>query len=229
MLRAEQCADRIGKDNFFEGMVMDKRALNILADAISDAGSWQWWHMENDMLQLEFCDVQLYDGSGSEEDIHTMDAVAVRFFGNVFAVFLDDLDEDGEKPWYERLHDDEIPALECDTYELAFDDPEFAQEVYDGYRNRRPAAPFSGVDALTGAAHMIAVKCGDTGVIAGGDRIQVVSRSASIPEEEIEPLSVKWWEYWKTYWRLRGTRDALKRDPVCEVTIPVDAEDPQGY
>ena len=37
---------------------MNETALNILADAISDAGAWQWWHMEKDMLQLEFCGVQ---------------------------------------------------------------------------------------------------------------------------------------------------------------------------
>ena len=36
---------------------MDKRALDILADAISDIGSWQWWHLEDDMLQMEFRDV----------------------------------------------------------------------------------------------------------------------------------------------------------------------------
>ena len=47
-------------------------------------------------------------------------------------------------------------------------------------------------------------------------------------EEEIELLSRKWWEYWKNYWRLRGTRDALPKDFACEVTIPVDKEAPQG-
>ena len=47
-------------------------------------------------------------------------------------------------------------------------------------------------------------------------------------EEEIEPLSRKWWEYWKDYWCLRGTRDASPKDFACEVTIPVNKEDPQG-
>lgn len=208
---------------------MNKRALDILADAISDAGAWQWWHVENDMLQLEFCDVQLYDESKAQKDTHTMDVIAIRFFGNAFAVFLDDLDEDAVRPWYERFYDDEIPAYECDTYELEFDNPKYAQEVYDGYRNRTPITPFDGTDTLTGAKHLIAAKCGDTGVVAGGDRIEVVSKNASISEEEIELLSKKWWEYWKKYWRLRGTRDALRKDQACEVTIPVNKKDPQGF
>lgn len=50
---------------------MNQNALNILADAISDVGSWQWWHMENDMLQLEFRDVLLYDESKSEQNTPT--------------------------------------------------------------------------------------------------------------------------------------------------------------
>ena len=207
---------------------MNKKALDILADSISDAGAWQWWHLGNDMLQLEFCGVQLYDESKLENDVHTMDVIAVRFFGNVFAVFLDDLEEDADRPWYDRFYDDEILAFECDGYELEFDNPGYAQEVYNGYRNRTPITPFDGVDTLTAAAHLIAAKCGDTGVIAGGDRIEIVNKNGSISEEEIEPLSRKWWEYWKEYWRLRGSRDALKKDQTCEVTIPVDMKDPQG-
>ena len=202
--------------------------MNILADAISDAGAWQWWHVEDNMLQLEFCDVQLYDESKSENDPRTMDVIAIRFFGNVFAVFLDDLDDDAAKPWYERFHDDEIAAFECEGYELEFDNPEYAEKVYDGYRNRIAITSFDGMDTLRSANHLIAVKCGDVGVVAGGDRIAAVSKNASIAEGEIEPLSRKWWEYWKKYWRLRGTRDALPKDQACEVTIPVDTKNPQG-
>ncbi|MBR0385265.1 MAG: hypothetical protein IJI05_01795 [Erysipelotrichaceae bacterium] len=207
---------------------MNKRALDILADAISDAGAWQWWHLENDMLQLEFCDVQLYDGYKAENDIHTMDVMAVRFSGNVFAVFLDDLDEDEEKPWYERFYDDEIIAFDCDAYELEFDNPEYAQKVHDGYRNKAPMTPFDGMNTLNKASHLIAVKCGDVGIVAGGDQIRILSKNAVISEEEIEPMSRKWWEYWKRYWKLRGTKEALPKDRTCEVTIPVNMDDPEG-
>ena len=79
---------------------MDKNVLDILADSIFDVGALQWWYMEDDMLQVEFRDVMLYDESKPEKETHTMDAVAVRFRGNVFAVFLDDLEEKEERPWY---------------------------------------------------------------------------------------------------------------------------------
>ena len=208
---------------------MDKKALDILADAISDVGSWQWWHLEKDMLQLEFRDVQLYDASKAENDTHTTDSIAVRFFDNVFIVFLDDLTGNEEKPWYKRLYDDEIPAFECDGYELKFDSLTYAKEVLGSYKNRTPATPFDSENTLAGAKHLIAAKCGDVGFVAGGDLIKIVTRNASITEEEVEPLARKWWDYWKEYWRLRGTKDALPKDWACEVTIPVDLKEPQGY
>ena len=44
---------------------------------------------------------------------HYMDVIAIRFFDNVFAVFLDDLDEDMVKPWYERFYSEfEVDILE---------------------------------------------------------------------------------------------------------------------
>ena len=97
---------------------MEKKTLDILADAISDVGSLQWWHADDNMVQVEFRDIQLYDKSKPEKDTHTIDVIAIRFIGNVFAVFLDNLSEEDGKPWYERLYDDEIPAIECEGYRL---------------------------------------------------------------------------------------------------------------
>ena len=58
--------------------------------------------------------------------------------------------------------------------------------------------------------------------------MEIVGKKGKYSEEEIEPLSRKWWEYWKDYWLLRGTPDALPEDYACEVTIPVDKETPEG-
>lgn len=205
---------------------MEKKTLDILADAISDVGSLQWWYADDNMVQVEFRDIQLYDESKPERDTHTIEAIAIRFIGNVFAVFLDNLSEEEGKPWYERLYDDEIPPLECNAYDLEFDHPEYAQEVYDGYRNQTPITSYNGMNTLTGANHLIAAKCGDVGVIAGGDRMEFVTHNGLISEEEIATLSKKWWEYWKDYWRLRGTRNAYQKDWACEVTIPVNPNNP---
>ena len=130
------------------------------------------------MVQVEFRDIQLYDESKPEKDTHNIEAIAIRFIGNVFAVFLDTI------------------------------------------------TPYNGMNTLTGANHLIAAKCGDVGVIAGGDRMEFVTYNGLISEEEIATLSKKWWEYWKDYWRLRGTRNAYQKDWACEVTIPVNPNNP---
>lgn len=47
--------------------IMNINTLNILADAISDVGSWHWWFVKEDMVHIQFCDVQLYDESNPEK------------------------------------------------------------------------------------------------------------------------------------------------------------------
>ncbi|MBR3129658.1 MAG: hypothetical protein IKF65_03955, partial [Clostridia bacterium] len=84
-------------------------------------------------------------------------------------------------------------------------------------------------ETMAAAKHIFCARCGEVGFIVGGDEIEIAGKKGKYTEEEIEPLSRKWWEYWKNYWRLRGTRDALPKDYACEVTIPVDQEAPQGH
>ena len=208
---------------------MNRDTLNILADAISDVGSWQWWYTKDDMFQLEFRDVQLYDETKAEKEAHTTDVIAVRFFGNVFAVFLDNLEnDDPEKKWYERFYDDEIQAVEIEAYELEFDNAEYAGKVYDSFVNKTPMKQFDGVSAFLSARHIIAAKCGDKGFVAGGERMVIVNQKGEYKEEDIEYASRRWWEYWRDYWRLRGTPEAYQKDWACEVCIPVDTNNPQG-
>jgi len=204
---------------------ISRDTLNILTDAISDVGSWWCWYVGDDMLQLEFCDVQLYDEAKAEKETHTTDVLAVRFYGHVFAVFLDDLNEEN---WHERFRDDDEVLYPVDTYEMAFDDNKEAESLLNDYRNRVHVKDFKGAETLAAAKHILCARCDDVGFIVGGDEIEIVGKKGKYTEEEIEPLSRKWWEYWKDYWHLRGTRDALTKDFACEVTIPVNNEDPQG-
>ncbi len=205
--------------------ITNKDTLNILADAISDVGSWWCWYAGDNMLQLEFCDVQLYDESKAEKETHTTDVLAVRFYGHVFAVFLDDLNDEN---WHERFRDDDSILYPVDTYDMAFDDFKDAESLLNDYRNRVTVKDFNGAETLVTAKHILYARCDKVGFIVGGDKIEIVGEKGKYTEEEIESLSRKWWEYWKDYWRLRGTRDALPKDYACEVTIPVDKGDSEG-
>jgi hypothetical protein len=206
---------------------MNKETLDALADAISDVGSWQWWYTAKDMFQLEFCDVMMYDETKAENAPHSS-VIALRFFGNSFAVFLDELEEDGEKTWFDRLHDDEIPPFPADAYELRFNDPGFARSLLEAYPNKTPMKDYAGPESFSAAGCLLAAKCGEVAFVVGGDELEVVGKKGKYGEEEILPAIKKWWAYWKDYWRKRKTRDAYEKDWACETTIPVNRDDPQG-
>ena len=147
----------------------------------------------------------------------------MRFYGHVFAVFLSDLNDEN---WHVRFRDDDSILYPVDAYDMVFDDKKEAELVLNNYRNRISVKNFSGTETLAAAKHLFCARCDEVGFIVGGDEIEIAGEKGKYTEEEIEPLSRKWWEYWKDYWRLRGTRDALTKDFACEVTIPVNNEDP---
>lgn len=208
-------------------MNMEKEILEILATAISDVGSWQWWDTVKDVFQLEFDDVLLYDETQPEKAPHTS-TIALRFIGRSFAVFLDNLEEEQGKKWYDRFHDDEIQYLPLEAYEFRFDDVKYAGEVLSSYRNSVSMKDYGGVETLSTAKHILAAKCENVGFVVGGDLIQVVGRKGKYTEEEVELAVKRWWGYWRDYWRLRNTNDAYEKDWACEITIPIDTDNPKG-
>ena len=200
---------------------MNIDVLNILTDAISDVGSWHWWTIKDDMVQAQFCDIMLYDENASEDEPHSIDVLAVRFKGNTFALFLDNLNEEN---WYERFEEDDAIIYPIDTYNMAFDDAEEAEKLLNEYEHKTAIKDFNGSETLLSAKHLLYAGCGDVGFIVGGEEIEVVGRKGKYTEEEIETAHQKWWEYWKSYWKQRGTKDAYPEDYVCEVSIPVSGE-----
>ena len=161
--------------------ITSRDALNILADAISDVGSWWCWHVGDDMLQLEFCDVQLYDETKAKEETHTTDVLAVRFYGHVFAVFLDNLNDEN---WHELFRDDDSILYPIDTYDMAFDDKKEAESILNDYKNRIPVKDFKGAETLATAKRILCARCDEVGFIVGGDEIEFVGKRGNIRKKK---------------------------------------------
>ena len=197
---------------------MDINTLNILSDAISEVGAWHWWDAKDDTVLMQFCDVLLYDEAKPEKDTHTTDVLAIRFRGRAFALFMDNMDDDN---WHKRLRDDGAVVYPVDTYALAFDDRDGAEALLKDYKNKIPVKDRIGGGTLPPADHLLFAGCGDVGFIVGGDEMAVIGEKELYTEEEIVISSGKWWDYWKAYWKKRGTKDAYPKDYACEITIPV--------
>ena len=107
------------------------------------------------------------------------------------------------------------------TLNILADAIEEAASLLRDYKNKIPVKDFIGPETLSSAKHLLYARCGDVGFIVGGDEIVVLGRKGAYTEEEIETVSRKWWDYWRDYWKLRGTKDAYPKDYACEITIPV--------
>lgn len=206
-------------DEIIYPKLIDQKTLNILSDAISDVGAWCWWHVDDEFVQLEFMDVQLYDYSKKEKQAHSS-TIALRFFDNPFLLVLDNLSEDNDKKWYDKLRDDEIEPFSIESYEFDFNNTEQVNNVIESYRNKKE---IKGIvdEYIASYKYIVAAKCNEVAFVAGGNDLKILSHSGLLKVEEIEKANQKWWEYWQDYWRLRESKDAYEKDFACEVTIPV--------
>lgn len=152
---------------------MKTETLNLLADAIFDVGAWRCRYAGDDMVQVEFRDIQLYDEFRSEKDAHSMDVLAVRFYGHAFAIFPDNLYENG---WHERFRDDDAILYQIDTYNLSFDDAAAAESLLNDYKNRLPVKNYKGPETLTGAKHLLYAGCDGVGFIIEGDELEIIGK-----------------------------------------------------
>ena len=209
----------ISFNNQSEPEIISQDTLDILSDAISDIGSWRWWYKNDEIVQLEFCDVQLYDYSKQEKEAHSS-VIALRFIDNSFALFLDNYDDDKEKNWYDKLHDDEIESFSLDGFEFKFNDARFVNEVIDAYKNKTTIKDLID-ESIVSTKYILAAKCGEVAFVAGGNTLEILNHQGILSEEEIHKAFKDWWNYWQDYWKKRNTLEAYEKDFACEASIPV--------
>lgn len=148
--------------------------------------------------------------------------IALRFEDDAFLTVLDNYENNEDKPWYDKLHDDEIPPFEIETFEFDFNNIEYVNEVTGLYKNKTILNDFENDEPVFTVKYILAAKCNDVGFVVGGNNMEIVTHNGILSEEDIEKANKKWWEYWKDYWKLRGSKDAYEKDFACEVCIPVE-------
>ena len=83
---------------------MENKTLNILINAISTMGIWEWWTINDDnWLELSFSNVMLFEKTEDESDTHSGTFINIRLSGNIYAIFLDNSNDENDL-WYVDLY-----------------------------------------------------------------------------------------------------------------------------
>ena len=217
-------------------------ALTILAKAISDVGWWGHWQQKPERFDVLFGGTQLWtppDGEGQPP----LGAIGLAFQRPESVSFLTHKDASSgsfraapigyvgypsqiDRDWPTRLQKGALQGfLYISGHCLTFTDQALQRQILveatriDTVRGFPPdAASFFALPAW------LAFWAGPVGLIVGAEQMAIVDRQQVVPLDQIEHMRNKWWEYWKEYWRLKGTAHPLPEDYACETTVDPNSE-----
>ncbi|MDR1911729.1 MAG: hypothetical protein LBQ52_05210 [Helicobacteraceae bacterium] len=164
---------------------MEKEALDILCDAISDVGYWQWRIVKNDAVQLEFSDTQLLDSDRIDKQSKSAN-IALRFKQNSFLGFYDNYENDND--WFDRLLKDEIYPFCLEGGYFEFGDKKAIVLIKNKYKNEHIIKANDNVKTK----YTLAFKAGEIAVIAGGDHFYIYDNRAEIALEALALRNRLW-------------------------------------
>lgn len=193
-----------------------EEALEILEEALNSA-LWQSWEFSGGVLQFRFTDTRLYDRTKNGRQARSA-GVTLRSEGNPFCVFLDDIEDDPEDPWYIRFQEQRLLPDGIIIYDLVFDDSSFCRAVIEDYPDRTVQS--GEMKKLLKAGRLLAVSCPGFGFIAGSRELTATDSTGILSSEEITGNSERWWQYWEEYHVLKDTPQAYETDQTCEDISP---------
>ncbi|NUQ39779.1 MAG: hypothetical protein HUU32_00135 [Calditrichaceae bacterium] len=205
-----------------EGTPMNPN-LSTLEFAITNLGRWKWWTNEERTYQLEFGMVQLYlpSSKGTFPSNYTL---ALQFRDTFCLALLEYRREESAIPqnWFELLSKDRLDPFNLVDYNFTLTDPAILKQLYaESSRREFILGDEAAVDSAGDKTAFIALRSGAVGIILLAREMKIFSHAGEIAEAEIPALQSKWWDYWREYWAKMGTEQALPKDLMCEVNIPV--------
>jgi len=198
------------------------KCFRILEESISDVGYWSWWNSDfPNLFQLEFSGVQLWN-SPLQKEQPPSSTIALKFLKPVSVSFLTkNLPGELRDNWFELLHKDKVEPFAIDHNCFAINDK---IKVQDLLQDKKDVKTIYGVQlekrGLFDLNFFVCFWAGPVGVVVFADGMRIFNHFGEIEISKIPLMRRKWWNYWKVYWRKKGTNDELPKDYTCEVTIP---------
>jgi hypothetical protein len=198
--------------------------LNILTNSICDVGCWNWWTQAlPDLFQIEFGGIQLYFPS---DDIllPPSSSIAIQFKGPKSISFLTKKNDNkiNNELWYNLLANDKIGPFTCSHDQFTFTSDILISEILNEAKSTETIHGYKpNHNQFINEKFKLAFWAGEYGLAISCDEIRLLSQKGIIELNMIQTLNTEWWNYWKRYWELRHTKDALPKDYACEATIPL--------
>lgn len=206
----------------------ETQILDILSDAIADVGYWNWWTTElPELIQLEFGGTQLYVPRAEPlEPPYPLFAVQFRQPKSISFLTRRKL-TDNTGNWFDNLHNDKMEPPNCNHGEFTFTKPGLMTEMIQEAASIHTIHGYSPKDPLFRSEKCkLVFWAGDYGCAVAAEELQLRAGhgEAEVALDKIPSLHAEWWQYWRKYWDLKKTINALPEDYVCEVTIPLKNE-----
>ena len=194
--------------------------FDILTNAICDVGYWSWWATElPTVIQIEFGGTQLYfppvDNSKPPNS-----QIAIQFRNPKSISFL--TRQEVSQNWFDDLHNDKIELPSCSEEHFTFSDEKRMIKIINEAETITTIHGYSPEDKMfLTEKYKLTFWADDYGFAVASEEIKIISHTETIELDQIPKLNSEWWVYWKRYWDLKKTENALPKDFACEVTTPM--------
>ncbi|MFD1552540.1 hypothetical protein DNU06_17180 [Putridiphycobacter roseus] len=199
-----------------------KEKLEVLEDAISDVGYWNWWTADfPKLIMLEFGGTQIWTKPNDNESPSGQIGITFQNPYSVSFLTREQYKRDTPENWADLLHNDKLDQPEIEHGQFTFTDLELIEQIIKESKKvetvfgNKPTDPdFKNAEFKFGFWAI------NFGCVISCESVNVVSHDGEISLDEVENRKDKWWKYWKEYWEKRDSNNPLPKDYACEVTIP---------
>ena len=202
----------------------NEQLLDALANSISDIGYWNWWTTQlPETIQLEFGGTQLYF-EPTDKTKPPSSQIAIQFRNPKSISFLsrEVNKNDLEKNWFELLQNDKLEPPTFNNESFTFIDNNEISSIIEKAKTINTIYGYSPKnEKFLKENYKLAFWSGIYGFSVCAEEIKILTAEKEIKIEEIPYLNGQWWGYWSRYWGLKNTENALPKDYLCEVTIPL--------
>lgn len=204
----------------------ETQILDILSNAICDLGYWSLWTSNlPTVIQIEFGGTQLYFPPADNSQPPTTQ-IAIQFRNPKSISFLtrEEIKSDAQN-WFDDLHNDKLEPPACSYGNFTFTDHSLMTAIIKSAKTIKTIHGYPPTDnSFQSEKYKLVFWAGDYGFAVSSDEFKLLAKEGDVELDQIPSIHSQWWTYWRKYWDLKNTENALPKDFACEVTIPLKNE-----